>query len=229
MIVDTGFDEKAGKPRRYAISRPVAEGLKQIDVKPERQGCDFYAHALGHAGNHDPFPQARYHVQEREMHFCTGRCMCDPMQKKAYNAEDISHIVRRNFEGRVTLHNSNSNFDDGISLHWMGGHTAKDFKSSGSKRGGVTSFSPRTLRTITQIFGQLNVDMLTGCVSEGLRKTEKEALDCGRSFRDLDNRAGLPVDRGGGRFSHWCTAVDATGRHICGNRAAPRSRPHRVQ
>ena len=58
------------------------------------------------------------------MHFCTGRCMCDAEQKKAYNAEDVSHIVRRNFEGRVTLHDPNSSFDDGISLHWLGGHTA---------------------------------------------------------------------------------------------------------
>jgi len=34
VIVDTGFDEPSGKPRGYAVSRPVAEGLKQIDIDP---------------------------------------------------------------------------------------------------------------------------------------------------------------------------------------------------
>lgn len=124
VIVDTGFDEKSGKPRGWAISRPVAEGLKQIGIDPGNVKDVILTHMhWDHAGNHDLFPQARYHVQEREMHFCTGRCMCDLLQQKAYNAEDVSHIVKRNFEGRVTLHDSNSDFDEGISLHWIGGHT----------------------------------------------------------------------------------------------------------
>ena len=125
VIVDTGFDEKAGKPRGYTISRPVAEGLKAIDINPEEVKDVILTHMhWDHAGNHELFPQARYHVQEREMHFCTGRCMCDPVQKKAYNAEDVSHIVKRNFEGESNvLHDANSDFDDGISLHWLGGHT----------------------------------------------------------------------------------------------------------
>ena len=29
-----------------------------------------------HAGNHGLFPNARYHLQDREMAYCTGRCMC---------------------------------------------------------------------------------------------------------------------------------------------------------
>ena len=41
VIVDTGFDEKSGKPRGYAISRPVAEGLKQIDINPD--GIEWFA------------------------------------------------------------------------------------------------------------------------------------------------------------------------------------------
>jgi glyoxylase-like metal-dependent hydrolase (beta-lactamase superfamily II) len=125
VIVDTGFDEKAGRARNYAVTRSVAEGLKQIDIAPESVKDVILTHMhWDHAGNHDLFPQARYHVQEREMHFCTGRCMCDAQQNKAYNAADVSHIVRRNFEGSVTLHDPNSDFDDGISLHWLGGHTA---------------------------------------------------------------------------------------------------------
>ncbi|WP_315831921.1 N-acyl homoserine lactonase family protein [Bradyrhizobium prioriisuperbiae] len=125
VIVDTGFDEKAGNARNYAVTRPVAEGLKQIGINPDNVKDVILTHMhWDHAGNRGLFSQARYHVQEREMHFCTGRCMCDAQQNKAYNAEDVSHIVRRNFEGSVTLHDPNSDFDDGISLHWLGGHTA---------------------------------------------------------------------------------------------------------
>jgi glyoxylase-like metal-dependent hydrolase (beta-lactamase superfamily II) len=124
VIIDTGFDEKAGQARGWAVSRPVGQGLKQIGIDPGSVRDVILTHMhWDHAGNHDLFPHARYHVQQREMHFCTGRCMCDAVQNKAYNAEDVSHIVKRNFEGRVTLHDVNSDFDDGISLHWIGGHT----------------------------------------------------------------------------------------------------------
>lgn len=124
VIVDTGFDETAGRARGWTVSRPVAAGLKQIDIDPDSVKDVILTHMhWDHAGNHELFPQARYHVQEREMHFCTGRCMCDPAQKKAYNAEDVSHMVQRNFAGRVAFHEANSEFADGISLHWVGGHT----------------------------------------------------------------------------------------------------------
>ena len=29
-----------------------------------------------HAGNYDLFPNARYHIQDTEMAYATGRCMC---------------------------------------------------------------------------------------------------------------------------------------------------------
>ncbi|CAN7347149.1 N-acyl homoserine lactonase family protein [Bosea sp. LjRoot9] len=125
VIVDTGFDETSGQVRGWSVSRPVAEGLKQIDIDPGSVKDVILTHLhWDHAGNHGLFPQARYHVQEREMHFCTGRCMCEPTQAKAYNAEDVSHMVKMNFEGRVAFHQPQSDFADGISLHWVGGHTS---------------------------------------------------------------------------------------------------------
>jgi glyoxylase-like metal-dependent hydrolase (beta-lactamase superfamily II) len=124
IIVDTGFDERSGRGRGRPLSRPVPEGLKQLGVDPESVEDVIITHLhWDHAGNHDLFPNARYHVQEREMHFCTGRCMCQPALRKAYNSDDVTRMVQRTFEGRVKFHDSQSQFADGISLHWVGGHS----------------------------------------------------------------------------------------------------------
>lgn len=124
ILVDTGFDDRSGAARGRPVSRPVAEGLKRLGVDPQDVKDVIITHVhWDHAGNHDLFPNARYHVQEREMHFCTGRCMCQPTLRKAYNAADVTHMVKRTFEGRVTFHDGESQFADGISLHWVGGHS----------------------------------------------------------------------------------------------------------
>lgn len=124
FIVDSGFDEPAGKARNYDTTRPVADGLKQIGVDPASVEDVIITHVhWDHAGNHDLFPKARYHVQEREMHFCTGRCMCQPDLRMAYNPTDVTKMVSRVFEGRVAFHDLDSQLTDGISLHWVGGHT----------------------------------------------------------------------------------------------------------
>ncbi|MEP9375700.1 N-acyl homoserine lactonase family protein [Aquabacter sp. CN5-332] len=124
IMVDTGFDAQSGRGRGRPLTRPVAEGLKQLGIAPESVKDVIITHLhWDHAGNHDLFPNARYHVQEREMHFCTGRCMCQPTLRKAYNKEDVMHMVQRTFEGRVTFHEPQSQFADGISLHWVGGHS----------------------------------------------------------------------------------------------------------
>lgn len=124
IMVDTGFDDASGLARGRPVSRPVADGLKQIGIAPESVKDVLITHLhWDHAGNHELFPNARYHVQEREMHFCTGRCMCQPTLRKAYNSQDVTRMVQRTFEGDVTFHDPQSKFADGISLHWVGGHS----------------------------------------------------------------------------------------------------------
>ncbi len=77
IVVDTGFDRAMAEKRGREIVRSVEEGLTRIGVDPAEVEDVVLTHLhYDHAGNHHLFPKARFHVQEREMAFCTGRCMC---------------------------------------------------------------------------------------------------------------------------------------------------------
>jgi glyoxylase-like metal-dependent hydrolase (beta-lactamase superfamily II) len=76
-----------------------------------------------HCGNYDLFPQARYHLQDIEMAYCTGRCMCHPGLRGPFEEEDVVAIVRKLFEGRVVFHDGVDELAPGITLHHVGGHS----------------------------------------------------------------------------------------------------------
>lgn len=124
IVVDTGFDEKMSKKRARKLTRPVAEGLKAAGVELADIKDVVITHMhYDHAGNHDLFPNARYHVQEREMEYCTGRCMCHPTMRHPFEVDDVTSMVKRLYEGRVTFHNGTSDIADGITVHLVGGHS----------------------------------------------------------------------------------------------------------
>jgi len=72
----------------------------------------------------DMFARARYHLQDREMQFCTGRCMCHAMMRVPFDADDVTSMVRKVFEGRVEFHDGTTELAPGIIVHRIGGHTA---------------------------------------------------------------------------------------------------------
>ena len=77
-----------------------------------------------HAGGLEDFPKATFHVQEEEMWFTTGSCMCHPSLKHAYDVEHVCQMVRNVFDGRVHFHKGDAAIAPGLSLHHIGGHTA---------------------------------------------------------------------------------------------------------
>ncbi len=124
FVVDTGFDPAMGKQRGRTMLRTPAEGLGAIGIDPARVEDVIITHMhYDYAGNHTLLPNARYHVQEREMAFCTGRCMCHGALRMAFEAEDVAAMVRRLFEGRVQFHDGSSEVAPGVSVHHVGGHT----------------------------------------------------------------------------------------------------------
>jgi glyoxylase-like metal-dependent hydrolase (beta-lactamase superfamily II) len=124
FVLDTGFDEPMARKRNRNIVRPVAEGLRAVGVDPAAVDDVIITHMhYDHAGNADLFPKARYHLQDREMQFCTGRCMCHPLLRHAFDPVDISAMVGRLFQGRVQFHDGSSEIADGLSVHLIGGHT----------------------------------------------------------------------------------------------------------
>lgn len=124
FVVDTGFDEATARRRKRQLLRSPADGLKLIGLDPARVENVIVTHMhYDHAGNHDMFPNAAYHVQDREMQYCTGRCMCHPAMRGAFDAEDVAAMVRKLFEGRVRFHDGSDELAPGVSVHRIGGHT----------------------------------------------------------------------------------------------------------
>jgi glyoxylase-like metal-dependent hydrolase (beta-lactamase superfamily II) len=124
FVVDTGFDAATGARRQRHITRPVAEGLKAVGIDHAQVSDVIITHMhYDHSGNQALFPKARYHVQEKEMHYCTGRCMCDHGQRHFFEVDDVKAMVGRLFEGRVQFHDGDSEIVPGLSVHWVGGHT----------------------------------------------------------------------------------------------------------
>ncbi|MEW5423546.1 N-acyl homoserine lactonase family protein [Amorphus sp. 3PC139-8] len=124
FVIDTGFDQVTGARRGRQVWRPVAEGLKAVGVAPQAIDDVIVTHMhYDHCGNHELFPQARYHLQEREMAYCTGPCMCHHALRHAFDLDDVQTMVKRVFEGRVQFHDGNSEIAPGLSVHWVGGHS----------------------------------------------------------------------------------------------------------
>lgn len=124
VIVDTGFDKPTGDRRGRSIVRPVDEGLAVLGIDHASVTDVILSHMhYDHCGNHHLFPNATFHVQDAEMAYATGRCMCHHAMRHPFEAEDVATMVRRVFAGRVRFHDPESEFAPGITLHKVGGHS----------------------------------------------------------------------------------------------------------
>jgi glyoxylase-like metal-dependent hydrolase (beta-lactamase superfamily II) len=123
-VMDTGFDQAMAGRRGRVLLNPVAAGLKALDVDPDQVRDVIISHLhYDHCGNHDLFPRARYHLQDREMSYGTGRFMCHAHQRVPFEVDDVVAMVRKVFDGRVTFHDGDDELAPGITLHRIGGHS----------------------------------------------------------------------------------------------------------
>ena len=132
IVVDTGFDrnEAAARRRRSGEAwRPEfaclpAEGLAMagIDARAVEDVIVTHMH-FDHIGTLDEFPRARFHLQELEMAYATGRHMAHGYFAGAYTVDDVIALVRHVFAGRVAFHNGDAEIAPGITVHRIGGHT----------------------------------------------------------------------------------------------------------
>jgi glyoxylase-like metal-dependent hydrolase (beta-lactamase superfamily II) len=124
IVVDTGFDASAAARRGRTLLRPVAAGLAAIGVQPQDVQDVVITHMhYDHAGNVPLFPNARFHVQDAEMAYCTGRAMTHGHLAAPFDADNVVEIVRRTFDGRVVFHAGDVELFPGITLHHLPGHT----------------------------------------------------------------------------------------------------------
>jgi glyoxylase-like metal-dependent hydrolase (beta-lactamase superfamily II) len=124
VILDTGFDQARADARKRKITRPIGEGLRALGVDPASVKDVIISHMhYDHAGNHDLFPNARYHLQDCEMVYATGRCMCHTMMRMPFEAADVTAMVDKVFKDRVVFHDGAAEIAPGLSVHLIGGHS----------------------------------------------------------------------------------------------------------
>ena len=124
FLVDTGFNAAAAARRQRQLVRPVEQALTLMDVKPGSVRDVVITHLhYDHVGNFDLFPRATFHLQDLEMQFATGRCMCHEPMRHAFDVEDVVGMVRTVYAGRVRFHAGDGQLAPGISVHLIGGHT----------------------------------------------------------------------------------------------------------
>jgi glyoxylase-like metal-dependent hydrolase (beta-lactamase superfamily II) len=125
VVIDIGFTaEVAAKRKRDYLRCPVdALGLIGVDAAAVQDVVITHLH-YDHAGNFHKFPNARFHIQEPEMHFVAGRYMQYSGISHGYEPDDVCSVIRLNFARRVVHHDGDSDLAPGIRLHHCGGHTA---------------------------------------------------------------------------------------------------------
>jgi len=124
VVVDTGFSAATAARRQRNHIRCPSEGLRLLGVEAADVPDVVITHLhYDHVGNFDLFPKARFHLQDLEMRYATGRHMGHPVFSGAYEVEDVVGMVREVYRGRVCFHSGDEPLYPGISLHLIGGHT----------------------------------------------------------------------------------------------------------
>jgi len=124
IVVDTGFNAEVAARRKRTYLRCPVEALELLKIRPADVRDVVLTHLhYDHAGNFDRFPNARFHLQEREIHYATGRYMRFPRLSHSFEVEDICGIVRLNYAQRVLFYAGDAELAPGITLHAAGGHS----------------------------------------------------------------------------------------------------------
>lgn len=124
FVIDSGFTAEVGARRGRTFLRCPIDTLKLLGVDADKVEDVILTHLhYDHVGNFRRFPIARFHLQDNELNFATGRSMRHSYLSHAFEVEDVVGIVRLNYGKRVVFHNGAETIAPGISLHLVGGHT----------------------------------------------------------------------------------------------------------
>jgi len=125
FVVDTGFGKEAATRRKREWLRCPAESLGLLGLDAAQVSDVILTHLhYDHAGNLDRFPRARFHLQDREMAFATGRCMCHQTLRAPFDLDNTLEMVRLVYSEKAIFHEGDAELVPGLTLHHVGGHSA---------------------------------------------------------------------------------------------------------
>ena len=162
FVIDVGFDGDQAKFRGRDLIRRPHEALKLIGIEADRVDEVILTHLhYDHAGTLGDFPQARFHVQDAEVAYATGRCMCHGFLRHPFHVEDVVSFVRCVYAGRVEFHDGTVELADGLTLRRESsllGHLAERLRVGPDMARFLGSFA-RWVRTETELPWQFIVWM----------------------------------------------------------------------
>ncbi len=124
VVVDTGFDQAEGKRRGRSVLRCPAVSLSVLGLEAAAIEDVIITHMhYDHGGNLDKFPAARFHVQDLELNYTTGRAMTHSIMRQPFSVDHITRLVELVYSNRVQFHDGSSIIAPGIEVHRVGGHT----------------------------------------------------------------------------------------------------------
>lgn len=125
IVVDCGFGQEAAERRGRTLLRSVEAGLADAGVDPAAVEDVILTHLhYDHAGCLGMFPRARFHIQDAEMAYATGRAMTHRLVRAPFDAAPVAEMVQLLFGDRVVFHDGTSDIAPGIRVHRLGGHSA---------------------------------------------------------------------------------------------------------
>ncbi len=124
FVIDTGFDAATAHRRGRTLTCEPAEALRRLGVDPAEVADVIVTHLhYDHIGNFALFPKARFHLQDAEMAYATGRHMCHARLRHPYDVDHVAAMVRCVYQDRVRFHAGDAEIAPGLSVHLIGGHT----------------------------------------------------------------------------------------------------------
>lgn len=124
IVVDTGFTQEAADARGRVMLHDPVDLLARIGIVAADVEDVILTHLhYDHAGSLSAFPSARFHLQDDEMAYATGRPMCHHYLRAPFNVADVLETVKLVYAGRVVFHRGEAELCPGVTVHRIGGHS----------------------------------------------------------------------------------------------------------
>ena len=125
IVVDTGFTPQMAEARKRKYHASPADQLRRlgVDAKAVKKVLITHLH-WDHFGGFGYFPNATFYLQTKEYQYWTGPLLRFKAAQRSIEPQDMAELVRLNLQGRIRFVDGSEEVVPGISLHYVGGHTA---------------------------------------------------------------------------------------------------------